>query len=61
MDDFDAANGAKSTEKTVEPGQDNANAEVWNEEFIAYVKYLSLVLWINSPWIRKKLYRVYLK
>lgn len=35
LNDFDAANGAKSTEKNVEPSQGNANAEIWNEEFIA--------------------------
>lgn len=35
LDDFDAGNAAKGADKNAEPGQDNANAEIWNEEFVA--------------------------
>lgn len=35
LDDFDAGNAAKGTEKSGETTEANASAEVWNEEFIS--------------------------
>lgn len=43
LNDFDAGNGAKSTDKNVDSVEGNASAEVWNEEFISYVNIITLL------------------
>lgn len=42
LDDFDAGNQTKNTDKDIDSGENNTSAEVWNEEFVAWVSWDNL-------------------